>query len=210
MNLGQWLFLHYTEDFCKWCKNCLSLVICGVYLLTYLLACLLAYSVTHSLTHSLTPWSRVLLEKLTGFQLVKFPAFYGSQRFITAFISARHLSLSWANLIQSIPPRLTSWRSILLLSSHLCPGLLNGLFPSGFPTKILCTSPLSPIHTTCLTHLILLDFITRVTLGEEYRSLSSSLCSFLHSPVTSSLLGPNILLFVVHNYCKNLFLNCST
>jgi len=31
-------------------------------------------------------------------------------------------------------------------------------------------------------------------LGEEYRSLSSSLCSFLHSPVTSSLLGPNILL----------------
>jgi hypothetical protein len=29
-------------------------------------------------------------------------------------------------------------------------------------------------------------------LGEEYRTLSSSLCSFLHSPVTSSLLGPNI------------------
>ena len=31
-------------------------------------------------------------------------------------------------------------------------------------------------------------------MGEEYRSLSSSLCSLLHSPVTSSLLGPNILL----------------
>jgi len=31
-------------------------------------------------------------------------------------------------------------------------------------------------------------------LGEQHRSLSSSLCSFLHSPVTSSLLGPNILL----------------
>ena len=30
-------------------------------------------------------------------------------------------------------------------------------------------------------------------IGEEYRSLSSSLCSFLHSSVTSSLLGPNIL-----------------
>ena len=30
-------------------------------------------------------------------------------------------------------------------------------------------------------------------MGEEYRTLSS-LCSFLHSPVTSSLLGPNILL----------------
>ena len=46
---------------------------------------------------------------------------------------------------------------------------------------------------TCPAHLIL-DFITRSVLGEEYRSLSSSLCSFLHSPVTSSLQGPNILL----------------
>jgi len=27
-----------------------------------------------------------------------------------------------------------------------------------------------------------------------YRSLNSSLCSFLHSPVTSSFLGPNIFL----------------
>jgi hypothetical protein len=43
----------------------------------------------------LTPWSRVLLEKLTGFQLVKkFPAFYGTRRFITAATSAHHLSLS--------------------------------------------------------------------------------------------------------------------
>ena len=43
----------------------------------------------------LTPWSRVLLEKLTGSQLVKkFPVFYGIQRFIKAFTSARHLSLS--------------------------------------------------------------------------------------------------------------------
>jgi hypothetical protein len=41
------------------------------------------------------PRSRVILEKLTGSQLVKkFPAFYGNRRFITAFISARHLSLS--------------------------------------------------------------------------------------------------------------------
>ena len=30
--------------------------------------------------------------------------------------------------------------------------------------------------------------------GEEYRSISSSLCSFLHSLVTLSLLGPNSLL----------------
>jgi len=30
-------------------------------------------------------------------------------------------------------------------------------------------------------------------LGEEYKSFSSSLCNLLHSPVISSLLGPNIL-----------------
>jgi hypothetical protein len=43
----------------------------------------------------LTSWSRDLLEKLTGSQLVKkFLAFYGTQRFITAFACACHLSLS--------------------------------------------------------------------------------------------------------------------
>jgi hypothetical protein len=43
----------------------------------------------------INPWSRGLLEKLTVYQLVmKFPAFYGTRRFITAFTRARHLSLS--------------------------------------------------------------------------------------------------------------------
>ena len=48
----------------------------------------------------------------------------------------------------------------------------------------------SPIRTTCPAHLILLDFTTRTIFGKEYRSLSSSLCNFLHPPVTSSFLGP--------------------
>ena len=42
-----------------------------------------------------TPWGSVLLEKLTGLQVVKkFQAFYGKKRFITAFITACHLTLS--------------------------------------------------------------------------------------------------------------------
>jgi hypothetical protein len=77
---------------------------------------------------------------------------------------------------------------------HLSLGLASGLFPSGFPTKTLYTPFFYPIRATRPAHIILLDFISRKILGGKYRSLSSSLCSFLHSPVTACLLGPNILL----------------
>ena len=53
---------------------------------------------------------------------------------------------------------------------------------SGFSTKTLLTPLLAPIHATCSAHLILLDSITRRMLGEEYRLLSSSLCSFSQLP----------------------------
>jgi hypothetical protein len=81
------------------------------------------------LTYSiLTPCDRVLIEKLTGSQLVKkFPAFYRTRVFIIAFTPVRQLSLSWVSSIQSIPPHPTSWRSILILSSHLCLRLPSGL-----------------------------------------------------------------------------------
>ena len=97
------------------------------------------------LTYLLTPWSRVLLEKLTGCAVSQeIPRIFGTRRLITVLTSTRHLSLSWANSIQSLQPPLTSWRSILILSSHLRLGLPNGLFPSGFPTRTLCTPLPSP------------------------------------------------------------------
>ena len=67
------------------------------------------FGTTYLLTYLLTPCSRVLLEQLTSSQLTKnFPPFYGTRRFITAFTSARNLSLSRASSIQSIPLQPTS------------------------------------------------------------------------------------------------------
>ena len=161
-------------------------------------------------TTLLAPWCRVLLEKLSGLQLVKkFHAFHGTRRFITALTSVRHVSLSWASPIHSIYPHPPSWRSILILSTHLRLGLPSGLLPSGFPTKTLYTTLSSPIRATCSAHLILLDFITRTILGEQYKPFSSSLCNLLHSPVTSSLLGPNILLNTIFSNTLSFLSSCN-
>ena len=106
-------------------------------------------------TYLLTPWSRVLLEKLIGFQPVKkFPAFYGTRRFITAFTSACHLSLSWASSIQSIPPHSSTWKIhlyiILLftLGSSKCSLSLrfphqNPVYASSLPPYALHALPIS-------------------------------------------------------------------
>ena len=56
------------------------------------------------LTNKLTPWSRVILEKLTVYQLVKkYPVFMAHPKFITAFTRAHQLSLilSQSNLVHA-------------------------------------------------------------------------------------------------------------
>jgi len=88
-------------------------------------------------------------------------------------------------------PHSTSWRFILILSSHLRLGLPSGFFPSDLTTK---TPSPRPIRATCHAHLFLLDEITRIIFGDEHRSWSFSLCSFLQSLITSSLLGPTFFL----------------
>ena len=103
----------------------------------------------------------------------------------------------------------TSWRSVLILYAHLSLDLPSGLFLLRFPRQNLaCTSPL-PIHATCPAHFILLDLVTRIIFSEDYWSLCSSICSFLHPPVISSLLGPSSLLSTpifnthsLHSHCS--------
>jgi hypothetical protein len=95
----------------------------------------------------LTPWGWSLLEKLLVVKLLKnFQTLYGARRFI---IWALHWSISWERSIQSIPPHTISLRSSLILSKHRRHDLPSGLFPSGFPTNILCALFFSPfmLHT---------------------------------------------------------------
>jgi len=96
----------------------------------------------------LTKYSRVLFENLVVPQTVeKFPALYGTQRFITMFTTALHLSTypyrepDKSNLYPSI---LFLKSRNLVLSVHIFLGLPRHLFPFGFRIKNLCaTHPFS-------------------------------------------------------------------
>ena len=96
-----------------------------------------------SYTYLLTPGSRVLLEKLTGSAASQeIPRIFGTRRFLTVLTRARHLSLYWANSIQSPQPPPTSWRSILILIYLLT---AIGLSPGGSSTVHIYTQT---IHRT--------------------------------------------------------------
>jgi hypothetical protein len=79
-----------------------------------------------------------------------------------------------------------------------------GLFPSGFQAIILYESFISPMHVTYPTHLILLILISLTLPGEICKLLSSSLYSLIQPIVTSSFLGPSILLSTVFSKTLNL------
>jgi hypothetical protein len=92
----------------------------------------------------------------------EFPNMYGTQRFITMFTR----SLSWARSIQSIPPHPISLRS----TYHLRLGLPSGLFPSGFPTKILYAFIFSPIvlHATPISSSLTWSFLLYLANSRSY------------------------------------------
>jgi len=112
-------------------------------------------------------------------------------------------------ILSRLDPLITPTSHFLILSSQLHLRPPSKLFPSDFPTNTLHTPLLSSICTTYSTDFILLYFINGTVLREEYRSFNSTLCSFLHFHVTSSLLGPNSLLNTLfsENRCLSSSLN---
>ena len=137
-------------------------------------------------TTSPTPWSRALLSKLTVPTLVKkYPPIFWNPKFHCRIhkIPLTVPILSQINLVNVHPSHFSKNSFNIILPS--VPKPTKWPLSRRFPHQILHTPLLSPIRATCHAHLILLDLITRTILGEEYRSLSSSFCSFLHSPVTS-------------------------
>ena len=122
--------------------QCIVLYSCTVYVV-------FGWSVSNlwrnTLSYLLTPWYRVLLEQLTGLQLVKkFPAFHGTRRFITALTSVRHLSI------------LSQTNTVHIPTSHLLEIHPNIIHPST-PRSPQWSPSLrfphqDPIHSPLLTH----------------------------------------------------------
>jgi hypothetical protein len=120
------------------------------------------------------------LKKLTGFQLVKkFPHFMDPE----GWLSHSHVP---ATCPYPEPDRYSPYPTSHFLKINLNIILL---FTPGYPKwSISVRFPhQNPVHGSPLTHKRSSRFYHWTILGEEYRSLSSSLCSFLHSPVTLSL-----------------------
>ena len=153
---------------------------------------------TYLLTY---PWSTVLLEKLTGSQIVKkFPAFYGTRRFITAYYRVYKCS-SPVHILSKINP-------VHALTPHFLMIHLNIILPS-MPESSKQSLSLrflhqNPVRTSPLPHTCYMpcpfpssDLINWIIFGEEYRSASSPLHSQTFSISCYKNVSPSISLVCI-------------
>ena len=125
------------------------------------------------------------------------PRILWDPKVLTAITSARELSLSRAISFQSIPPHPTFWRSILILSSHQCPSLPSGLFPSGFLNKTMYRLLFYPIRATYTAYLSLLDFIIRRMFHPQCIIFKSNNECCGEPTVRTQLFLPNLACFLL-------------
>jgi len=105
---------------------------------------------------------RILWNPKVYFRFHKCPPPVPIRNQINLVYAPSHFLKNYFNTILPSTSRSSMWSL-----SHMC------------PHQKPCVPLLSPIRTICPTNHILHDLITRTILGEEYRSLSSSSCSFL-------------------------------
>ena len=129
-------------------------------------------------TYLLTPWSRVLLEKLTGF---------AANQEIPRILWNPKVHYRTHKRPPTVPI-LSQPHPVLTTPSHFLKIHLNIILPStssspqwsissGFPTKTLCTPLPSSIRATSPAHLIRLYFITRTILRDELNTGCLFICS---------------------------------
>ena len=86
-----------------------------------------------------TPCGRILLEKQPGSQLRYFSTFYGTRRFITAFTSASHLSLSSTSPSPPVPFRTYIVVNLKIYKQYTCE-----IYDTYFHYMLLCTKLMYP------------------------------------------------------------------
>jgi hypothetical protein len=130
---------------------------------------------------------KVLLEKLTGPQLVKkFPGLSVSRGFINSFPRARHLSIFWARLTHSMNPFHFLKNCFNIMLTYMPESSKSSPAP-GHPTKIL-NAPLLSLyvpHAPSISFFLIFFPTWYLVRSTDYKALRYEVFSILLLPLSS-------------------------